>query len=57
MAMMKALGARKLMLLAASLLLALATMGCASSAGPLSSHGASRVPTFNPTEYMPASTG
>jgi F0F1-type ATP synthase membrane subunit c/vacuolar-type H+-ATPase subunit K len=48
MAMMGIVGARKLVLLAAALALALATMGCAGSQGPLSSHGVDRVPTWNP---------
>lgn len=49
MTMMEAVATRKLVRLAAALLLALFTMGCATSQGPLSSHGVDHVPPFEAT--------
>jgi hypothetical protein len=52
MAMIEVTRARKLVLLAAALALALSTLGCAAgaagTAGPLSSHGVDYAPSFNP---------
>jgi hypothetical protein len=48
MAIMEAVEIRRLALLAGAFALALSAIGCASSTGPLASHGADRVPTWNP---------
>jgi hypothetical protein len=51
MAMIEAVGIRKLVLLAVALALALSLLGCAANAGsPLSSHGVDYAPSFNPNE-------
>jgi hypothetical protein len=51
MAMIEAVGIRKLVVLVAALAVALSMMGCAASgAGPLSSHGVDYAPSFNPEE-------
>jgi hypothetical protein len=47
MAMMEAVGARRLVVLAMALAVALSTMGCSGSPGPLSSHGMARSPVYN----------
>ena len=52
MAMIEAVGLRKLMLLAAALALALSMTGCAApdAMGPVSTHGVDYAPSFNPDE-------
>jgi hypothetical protein len=50
MAMIEAVGIRKLVLLAVALALALSVTGCAAGAGPVSSHGVDYAPSFNPNE-------
>jgi hypothetical protein len=50
MAMIEAVGIRKLMFLAVALAVALSLLGCAANTGggPLSSHGVDYAPSFNP---------
>jgi hypothetical protein len=50
MAMIEAVGIRKLVLLAVVLAVALSLLGCAANTGggPLSSHGVDYAPSFNP---------
>jgi hypothetical protein len=52
MAMLEAVGIRKLVLPAVALAVALSLLGCAANAGggPLSSHGVDYAPSFNPNE-------